>query len=152
MRKLLSGMGFYETMTFSFIAHKKLEQLGLSEDDDRMNALALRNPLGEDSAFMRTTLLCGVMTTAQLNQAHGNDHARIYELGKVFDNVHRTAENLPTEHDSLCLCCYGGDEDFYSLRGVVEVLLSQTGVATPSRPTAEPWLHPGRRGGDRLRR
>ncbi len=144
MRKLLSGMGYYETMTFSFIAHKKLEQLGLADDDDRMNALALRNPLGEDSAFMRTTLLCGVMTTAQLNQAHGNEHARIYELGKVFDNVHRTAENLPSEYNSLCLCAYGPGEDFYSLRGAVEVLLRQTGVQYTIVPTTETWLHPGR--------
>ncbi len=144
MRKLLSGMGYYETMTFSFIAHKKLEQLGLEAGDDRLNALALRNPLGEDSGFMRTTLLCGVMTTAQLNQAHGNEHARIYELGKVFDNVHRTAENLPSEYYNLCLCAYGESEDFYSLRGSVEVLLRQTGVDYTIVPTAETWLHPGR--------
>ena len=144
LRALLSGMGYYETMTFSFIAHRKLEQLNLAADDDRLNALPLRNPLGEDSAFMRTTLLCGVMTTAQLNQARGNDHARIYELGKVFDNVHRTAENLPTEHDSLCLCCYGGDEDFYSLRGAAEALLRQLGVEYTIEPVRAPWLHPGR--------
>ena len=144
MRTLLSGMGYYETMTFSFIAHKKLEQLGLKADDDRLNALALRNPLGEDSAYMRTTLLCGVMTTAQLNQAHGNDNARIYELSKVFDNVHRTPENLPSEYNSLCLCAYGAQEDFYSMRGNVEVLLRQTGVEYTIEPTAETWLHPGR--------
>ncbi len=144
MRALLSGMGYYETMTFSFIAHKKLEQLNLAADDDRLNALPLRNPLGEDSAFMRTTLLCGVMTTAQLNQARGNDQARIYELGKVFDNVHRTAENLPSESYDLCLCAYGGQEDFYSLRTTVEALFRQVGAPCVIVPVREPWLHPGR--------
>ena len=144
LRTLLTGMGFSETMTFSFIAHKKLEMLKLAPEDDRLNALAIRNPLGEDSAFMRTTLLCGVMTTAQINQAHGNENARIYELGKVFDNVHRTAENLPSEYNSLCLCAYGSNEDFYSLRGAVETLFKQTGVGYEIVPVTENWLHPGR--------
>ncbi len=144
LRTMLSGMGYYETITFSFLAHKKLEMLGLPADDDRMNALAIRNPLGEDSAYMRTTLLCGVMTTAQINQAHGNEQARIYELGKVFDNVHRTAENLPGEYQHLCMCAYGGEEDFYSFRASVETLFSRLGVEYVIVPEAQPWLHPGR--------
>ena len=144
MRTLLSGMGYYETMTFSFLAHKKLEQLCLAADDDRLDALALRNPLGEDSAYMRTTLLCGALTTAATNQAHGNQSARIYELGKVFDNVHRTAENLPTEKNMLCLVSYGPKEDFYQARTVVEALLRKTGVDYLIEEGYEPYMHPGR--------
>ena len=144
-RALLSGMGFYETMTFSFLAKKKLEMLNLAEGDDRLNPLPLRNPLGEDSAYMRTTLLCGVLTTAATNMAHGNADVRIYELGKVFDNVHRTEENLPTEKNALCLCAYGPKEDFYSMRVAAEALLARAGVNYVIRENEEPFFHPGRR-------
>lgn len=145
MRQLLTGMGFYETMTFSFLAHKKLEQLNLSSGDERLNALPLRNPLGEDTAFMRTTLLCGVLTTAASNMANGNQDGRIYELGKVFDAVHKTAEGLPTEKNALCLSVFGKGEDFFSLRTTVEALLEHTGVSYAIAPTDAPYLHPGRR-------
>ena len=144
-RTVLSGLGYYETMTFSFLAKKKLQQLCLPEDDDRLNALPLLNPLGEDSAFMRTTLLCGVLTTASANQAHGNGQARIYELGRIFDNVHRTAENLPTEKNALCLCAFGEGEDFYTVRAAAETLLSRAGVDYVIREGEEPFFHPGRR-------
>ena len=144
LRELLTGLGYYETMTFSFLAKKKLEQLLLRPDDDRLNALPLRNPLGEDSAFMRTTLLCGVLTTAATNQAHGNSDVRIYEVGKVFDNAHRTAENLPTERGSLCLCAFGGGEDFYSVRGAVELMCKAVGAEYEIVPAEEPYYHPGR--------
>ena len=145
VRTLLTGLGFYETMTFSFINRKKLVQLTLDEADDRMNALPLRNPLGEDSAYMRTTLLCGVLTTASTNMAHGNTDVRLYELGKVFDNAHRTEENLPTERNQLCLCAFGGKEDFYSVRTVAELILSRAGVSYSIRESSAPYLHPGRR-------
>ena len=36
------------------------------------------------------------------------------------------------------------NEDFYSMRGTVEVLLRQTGVAYSVAPAKETWLHPGR--------
>ena len=144
-RTILTGLGFYETMTFSFINKKKLELLKLREGDDRLNALPLRNPLGEDSAYMRTTLLCGALTTLSTNMAHGNTDVRLYELGKVFDNAHRTSENLPTERNQLCLCACGEKEDFYSLRGVVELLLSRAGVSYSIRDNDAPYFHPGRR-------
>ncbi len=144
-RALLSGMGYFETMTFSFIAKKKLEQLDLDEKDERLQALPLLNPLGEDTAFMRTTLLCGVLTTASTNMAHGNQEARIYEIGKVFDNLHKTAENLPTEKRALCLCAYGKGEDFFSMRTAAEALLRDAGVEYTIETSSEPYLHPGRR-------
>lgn len=145
MRTILTGLGFYETMTFSFIAKKKLEQLNFAPDDDRLNALGILNPLGEDSAFMRTTLLTGVLTTASTNMAHGNADAKIYEIGTIFDNVHRTKENLPDERPELCLCMYGKDIDFYSVRSVAEAIMKQVGAPCKIAESNEVYMHPGRR-------
>ena len=145
MRRMLTGMGFYETMSFSFIAKKKLEQLNFAPDDERLQPLPILNPLGEDSAFMRTSLLPGVLTCASVNMAHGNSEGRIYETGTVFDNVRRTAENLPTEKGALCLCMWGAKEDFYSVRTCVEALCKQVGCDVKILPSEENYLHPGRR-------
>lgn len=144
IRKLLTGMGFYETMTFSFISAKSIANLGLAEKDLRNQPLMVLNPLGEDTACMRTSLLCGLLKTLSTNMKNGNENGRIYELGTVFCAQQRTAEGLPTETPALAIGMYG-ETDFYALRGVVEALCRQAGIQYEIASCDEPYLHPGRR-------
>lgn len=143
--RVLTGMGFYEIMNFSFVSPKQIDKLGLDEDDPRRSTLAIRNPLGEDTSVMRTTLAPDMLATLALNMNHGNEEARLYEVAAVFDPLHRTAENLPTETQMLSLGLYGKDADFYALRGAAERLLSSLGVETVVEASGENYLHPGRK-------
>ena len=142
--KVLTGMGYNEIMNFSFISPKQVEKLGLPEGDPRLNLLAIRNPLGEDTSVMRTTLAPDMLATLALNMNHGNEEARLYEAAAVFDPERRTEENLPTETQKLTLGLYGKDADFYALRGAVEQLLRHLGIQTTIEATGEPYHHPGR--------
>lgn len=143
--RVLTGMGYYEIMNFSFVSPKQIDKLGLDEDDPRRSTLAIRNPLGEDTSVMRTTLAPDMLATLALNMNHGNEEARLYEVAAVFDPLHRTAENLPTETQMLSLGLYGKDADFYTLRGAAERLLSSLGVETVVEAGGENYLHPGRK-------
>ena len=140
----LTGMGYYEIMNFSFVSPKQVEKLGLPADDVRMNMLAIRNPLGEDTSVMRTTLAPDMLTTLALNMNHGNEAAKLYEVAAVFDPAHRTEENLPTETQKLALGLYGKNADFYALRGAVERMLHHLGIATVIEAGGEAYHHPGR--------
>ena len=144
IRTMLTGLGFYESMTFSFISQKVISQLGLPESDPRNRPLVVRNPLGEDTACMRTSLLPGLFKTLSVNIKNGNEDGRIYEMGTVYDAENRTAEGLPTESPSLALGVYGAN-DFYTLRGVVEALCVRHGIPYTIAPCDEPYFHPGRR-------
>ncbi len=144
LRALLSGFGFYETMSFSFISQKKLDMLCLPKEDVRLKPLPLLNPLGEDTSVMRTTLLCGQLTIASTNMAHGNSEGRIYEIGKIFDGQKKTEENLPLETPALCMTAWG-EEDFFSMRSYVETILTQLGVVYEICDTEDQAFHPGRR-------
>jgi phenylalanyl-tRNA synthetase beta chain len=144
IRRQLTGMGFYETMTFSFISPRTIAMLGLKEDDPRNRPLMIRNPLGEDTSCMRTTLLPGLLKTLATNIKNGNEAGRFYELGTVYDAHTRTEEGLPTETHELVLGMYG-DADFYALRGAVEALCRQAGIAYTIAVCGVPCLHPGRR-------
>ncbi len=141
---LLTGAGFCEIMNFSFVSPRSVELLGLPEGDPRLNQLAIRNPLGEDTSVMRTTLVPDMLRTLALNMNHGNDAARLFEAAAVFDPVRRTAENLPSETRKLALGAYGKEENFFTLRAAVETLLNELGVPFTVERDEAPYLHPGR--------
>ena len=143
IRRQLTGMGFFETMTFSFISPKSIALLGLPEEDPLNQPLMIRNPLGEDTSCMRTTLLPGLLKTLATNIKNGNDQGRIYELGTVYDAKNKTDEGLPTETHELVLGMYG-NADFYQMRGVVEALCKQAGIHCTVKTGNAPFLHPGR--------
>lgn len=141
---LLTGKGFYEIMNFSFVSPKSVAALGLDANDPRLNLLAIRNPLGEDTSVMRTTLVPGMLSTLALNMNHNNESARLYENAAVFDPTNRTEENLPRESQKLVLGAYGKEESFYTLRGVAERILTHLGVSYTIESASAPYLHPGR--------
>ena len=142
--RVLVGKGFCEIMNFSFVSRKSVEKLNLPENDPRLSLLPIRNPLGEDTSVMRTTLVPDMLATLALNMNHGNAAARLYEASAVFDADHRTGENLPTETQKLCLGIYGQGNDFYTMRSLTELLLSQLGIEVQAERAAAPYLHPGR--------
>lgn len=142
--ELLTGMGFYEIMNYSFISPKSIEKLGLDDKDLRNQPIALKNPLGEDTSIMRSSLAPGMLQTLALNMNRGNEFARLYEIAAVFDGTRPTAEGLPTETPTLCVGLYGGGADFYTIRGVMQSLLAQMGIKTIVEPGGENYHHPGR--------
>lgn len=143
--KLLVGMGFCEIMNYSFVSLRQIEKLGLPEGDARRRTLAIRNPLGEDTSVMRTTLVPDMLSTLALNMNHGNEAARLFEVAAVFDPDHRTEENLPTETRKMCLGVYGKAEDFFTLRGTVERLLGHLHIDVTIEAAGDAYYHPGRK-------
>ncbi len=142
---VLSGLGFFGCMNYSFLSRRNLEQMNWAEDDPRLKPVVLRNPLGEDTACLRTTLLCGVMRTAGQNQRGGNAWGRLYEIGNLYDGLNRTEEGLPTEKDTLAFAVWGPKEDFYTARVVAEAILKRLGIAYTVEQSDERAFHPGRR-------
>lgn len=145
LRQLLTGLGYYETMTFSFISHRSLEALGLDENDPRLTCVTVRNPLGEDTQCMRTTLLPGLIRTLQTNVNAGNANGRIYELADAFDGTEKTEEGLPLQRVMLAMGAYGEGGDFFSVRTAVEKMFALCGIRPDIEPGKENFLHPGRR-------
>ena len=142
--RLLQGMGYLEIMNYSFTGRKEIAKLGLPESDLRMQPMAIRNPLGEDTAVMRPTLVCDMLKTLSFNMNHATESASLYEMAAVFDPHHPTAEGLPTETQTLCMGIYGEDADFFTLRGAVEALLNACGISCEVEAGGDCYYHPGR--------
>ena len=144
IRRVMSGLGYDEMMTFSFVSKKSIAALGLPEDDARMQPLMLRNPLGEDTSCMRTTLAPDMLRILSGNYNYGNECAMLYEFGTLFDATRRTEEGLITESPAMSIGAYGKDLDFFSIRGAVEALLKTEGIVCKIVPGADCYYHPGR--------
>ncbi len=138
----LVAHGLYETLTFSFIGPKLIEQIN-TNDEKLKKAVVIKNPLGEDTSIMRTTLIPSVMSTLALNHARRNDSAKIYELANVYIPVE--GEKLPDEHKNITIGMYGGC-DFYDMKGIVEELLDALKIKDADYvPEIEnTTFHPGR--------
>jgi phenylalanyl-tRNA synthetase beta chain len=132
IRDLMTGLGFTEAITYSFIARKSCDDLRLRMDDERRSVVDILNPLTEDQAVMRTSIIPGLLNTAQHNIAQQMRHLKLFEIGKIFiqedpDDLPREIEMLvglwsgarhdPTWHAKEILC------DFYDIKGITEGLL-----------------------------
>jgi phenylalanyl-tRNA synthetase beta chain len=137
IKSLITGFGFTETIQYSFTHKLSGERLRLAADDRRRNTIALLNPLSEDQAVMRTSLVPGLLETMRFNLSQQARNLRIFEIGKVF--LDHTGNNLPEEVEMLGALWSGSRTepswrsrevacDFYDLKGVTEGLLNWLGI------------------------
>ena len=142
VKRALVGMGFFEAQSFSFVSPRWVERLGLPEGDPRLSHVVIRNPLGEDTSVMRTTLTPSMLNSLALNINRGNDSARLMEVQPVF----MPRENdLPSENPTLCIGMYGADEDFFALKSVVMCLCQKYGLTPDVTAGGDGYFHPGRK-------
>ena len=140
----LVGMGLFEILNYSFISPKWIEKLNLAADDPRRNTVTLRNPLGEDTSVMRTTLAPSMLNTVAGNMNRGNMEGRLFELSRVFVPAEK-AGDLPTEKTALCIGAFGEDVDFYTVKNIVVWLLAKFGVTAQIEAAGNNYYHPGRK-------
>ena len=144
VKDALVGMGLYEILNYSFISPRWLDHLGLAEDDPRRNAVKLRNPLGEDTSVMRTTLVPSMLNTVAANLNRNIPGGMLFELSKVFEPAQKAGE-LPTERAALCIAAYGEGVDFYTVKNIVTWLLAKFGVQASIAAGGDGYYHPGRK-------
>ena len=144
VKAALVGMNLYEILNYSFISPKWIDSLGLPADDPRRETVALRNPLGEDTSVMRTTLVPSMLSTLAFNLNRGNADARLFELSKTFAPAKQPGE-LPEEKSALCIGMTGEGADFYAIRDAAVWLLAKFGVTAAISAGGDNYYHPGRK-------
>jgi phenylalanyl-tRNA synthetase beta chain len=131
IRGILSGFGFSECINYSFISPDSCDRIGLDADDPRRRHVSLLNPISEEQAVMRTTLIPGMLEAVQRNISRQQSRLRLFEIGKVFLPV--PDAQLPLEIEMLVgiwtgprakAAWHAREEncDFYDIKGVVEGL------------------------------
>jgi phenylalanyl-tRNA synthetase beta chain len=135
---VLAGRGLREIAGWSFDPPTRDDRLRLAPDDPRRDHVVIENPMSEDHANMRTTLLGSLLDVARHNAARGQGVVGIFESGRVYLAGDAT---LPHEHHALGALVRG---DVFAAKGYVEALLRALRVEASFAAAPQPFLHPGR--------
>jgi phenylalanyl-tRNA synthetase beta chain len=113
----------------------------------------LGNPIIEDAAWMRSTLLPGLLDSVRHNFNHGLRDVRLFEIGRIF-SISRLGE-LPDEKLAFGLVATGGvleenkaqaerELDFFDLKGALEAAVDSMNMSSLTfMPTSARHLRAG---------
>lgn len=153
VRRLLAGLGYQETINFSFVQEQWEHQLAGNADPIR-----LLNPIASHLSVMRSSLLGSLLQVLKFNVGRKADRVRVFEIGRVFrkDATVQDSDTTVSGFDQpmkVAGLAWGSAQplqwgtpdvrtDFYDVKGDIQSLLA------PQHPTFEaaehPALHPGR--------
>ncbi|MDY3843814.1 MAG: phenylalanine--tRNA ligase subunit beta [Ruminococcus sp.] len=120
------ALGCYGIATFSFISPKHFDRLTLPAESKLRDAIKITNPLGEDTSIMRTTIIPSMLEILSTNYNNRNESAKLYEIGKEY--IPTESGKLPNEPDRLAIGMYGGNVDFYDIKGIADTMLGKMGI------------------------
>ncbi len=123
LRTLCAELGLVETISWSLLSSSDLARCGMAS-----GAAALANPLSQDHALLRPSLVPGLLQAVRRNLTHGADVVRIFELGDVVAERKEQAR-LGIAISGVWLRDWQGSRpsDFYRLSGLVQELLRRWG-------------------------
>mgnify|MGYP001449674907 FL=1 len=149
-RSQLISRGYQEVITYSFV-DPEVQALV----DPGVTPVSLANPISADMAVMRTNLWSGLLSTASYNLNRQQSRIRIFEMGQCF--VPSEEGDLGLSQNMMLAGLICGSRapvgwtstkdkvDFYDIKGDLEAVFAQTGLAAEFSFTADehPALHPG---------
>lgn len=153
VRRALAGLGYLETINFSFVEESWERDLAGNADPIR-----LLNPIASQMSVMRSSLLGSLLQVVKHNTNRRVDRVRAFEVGRVFmrDSAAKSADTsvqgirqpmrvAAISYGSASRQGWGGRQtpaDFYDAKGDVEALLAPRQASF--EPAVHPALHPGR--------
>lgn len=140
LRSFCAGLGMQETVTWSLISAEAMARCGL----DPAQAARLANPLSQDHALLRPSLLPGLLEVVRHNMTQGASGGSFFELGRV---VERGVET--TRLGIVLTGLWSRDwrqidqSDFFRLKGLIETLLARLAQGEVRlRPAPWSWAQP----------
>jgi len=132
LKNLMLGFGFTEAIAYSFAHELSCDRLRIKKADIRRSMIHILNPLTEDQAVMRTSLVPGILETMRYNMARQIKNLKIFEIGKIF--LKADQQVLPREPEMLIALWTGARTDaswhsreypcdFFDIKGAAEALL-----------------------------
>lgn len=148
IRSFLTGRGYHESISYSFIDPKLSHKLFPD-----IQAISLSNPISEDMSVMRPSLWPGLVQAAVFNLNRQQAQIRLFEMGVCFNQRGESIEQKP-RLAGMIVGPVSNEQwhlpqkpaDFFDLKADMEALFELCGPIKEFNlaPTNHPALHPGR--------
>ncbi|MBI4370768.1 MAG: phenylalanine--tRNA ligase subunit beta [Elusimicrobia bacterium] len=154
IRARLAALGLCEAYNYDLLSEKALAAARLPSE----NLPRVANPISEDWAVLRPSLLPGLLRNAQHNLSRGAESVRLFELGKVYARKNGAVEELWRVAGLLLGPAMQArwqpgrapDAEFADAKAVVEDLLSRAGALSwagldapaAGKTASDPLFHP----------
>lgn len=142
LKKALTAAGAFEGIHYSFFSPADLDLLRLPEDAMERKAIRLINPINEDLSLMRTTLAPQMIRSAARNQKRGTMAGKLFEIGSRFMAKELPLKEKPEEKRTLCIGTFGPDENFFTLKGLVDNVADALRIRFSYETGKKTFLHP----------
>ncbi|MFM1817927.1 MAG: Phenylalanine--tRNA ligase beta subunit [Pseudomonadota bacterium] len=153
VRRMLAGLGYQETINYSFVEEAWERDLAGNIDPIR-----LLNPIASQMSVMRSSLMGSLLQVLKFNADRKADRVRVCELGRVFLRDESTQDSDTTvggfdQPMRVAGLAWGPEQplgwqgkaravDFYDVKGDVEAMLAPRKAEFVA--AEHPALHPGR--------
>ena len=152
VRAAMVGAGTSRSTASTSSGREAIDRLRFQDDDPRAHPLQVHNPLSDELAWLRPTLLPGILDGLRVNVTRHNSDAALFEMGSVF--LPAPEAPLPEQPLHLGFGAIGnlpgrswverGSRDALDAVGLVTMLADATGLALEVVQSTEPGFHPGR--------
>lgn len=145
IREVLALSGLNEVVTYSLVSEENLNLYNLKEEEP----IKLLMPLTSDRAYMRLSLLNGIMEVINYNLARQMTDISIFEIGKRY-NIHNEelmlAGGLTGNFSNNLWQGQNIKVDFYLVKGILDNLANKLNIRFDYVPYEEikETYHPGR--------
>ena len=153
VRRSLAGLGYQETINFSFVEESWEHQLA-----GNAHPIRLLNPIASQMSVMRSSLIGSLLQVVKFNTDRKADRVRVFELGRVFlrdESVQDTDTTVKGFHQPMRVAAmawgplepvgWSGKSrnvDFFDVKADVQAMLAP--VQALFEAAEHPALHPGR--------
>lgn len=132
IKRSLKYWGYTEVYTYSFISEAMITKAGMQIADH----MKVANPLTEEIAYMRRSLVPSILCTIEKNQ-YQRKNLSLFELSNVYI---AKSNDLPAEKGALLMA---KTDSYRHLKGDAEQLLEEIGITDwEIKRFADPQFHP----------
>ncbi len=152
LRRYMADQGFSEIVSYRFVPAGDVDRLRLDDDDPRRRLVRLANPISEEMAVMRRSMMPGLLRAAAHNQRHQCSHGALFEFGRTYAPA---PDGRAEEREFLAALVFGAPSpdhwraplahvDVHAAVGLAQALCSLTGVRPGVDRNEAPYFHPVR--------
>ena len=156
LRELLVGLGYSQAITLPFVTSSDLEAFDAPSDHELHQTIRVKNPLSDEEAILRPSLLPGLLRVIRHNRNRGASTVAVFEQGRVFHNrPWNRDKRVPDQPVRLAFASIGvvGPADLAgsgvaadgaSAAALVRRLAAGLGLHIEFHQDAAPGFHPAR--------